>query len=96
MDDICSGLGISREEAQKYVVQFQQQGVIDSEMKNGVIFFKSRQKPLSHQWGDKIVEIYAQFIDICTQFVKIKAALADKTTVVFLNMLILSYLPKKI
>jgi wyosine [tRNA(Phe)-imidazoG37] synthetase (radical SAM superfamily) len=42
MDDICSGLGISRQEAQEYVFQFQQQGVIDSEMKNGIIFFKSR------------------------------------------------------
>ena len=30
------------EEAQEYVVQFQQQGVIDSEIKNGIIFFKSR------------------------------------------------------
>lgn len=42
IEDICSGLGISREEAQKYIVQFEQQGVIDSEIKNGIIFFKSR------------------------------------------------------
>ena len=41
IEDICSGLGISREEVRKYIVQFEQQGVIDSEIKNGIIFFKS-------------------------------------------------------
>ncbi len=41
IEDICSGLGISRDQAEKYVVLLQQQGAIDSEEKNGTVFFKS-------------------------------------------------------
>ncbi|MHC4460996.1 MAG: radical SAM protein [Planctomycetota bacterium] len=41
LNDICSGLGISRNEALKYVSHFQQQGVIYSEEKDGIIFFKA-------------------------------------------------------
>ncbi|RKY23214.1 MAG: hypothetical protein DRP62_06335, partial [Planctomycetota bacterium] len=39
LDDICSGLGIHRNEALKYISHFQQQGIVHSEEKNGVIFF---------------------------------------------------------
>ena len=41
LDDICSGLGLSRNEAVKYISHFQNQGVIDSEEKDGIIFFKT-------------------------------------------------------
>jgi wyosine [tRNA(Phe)-imidazoG37] synthetase (radical SAM superfamily) len=39
LSDICSALGISRDEALKYITHFQQQGVIDSREKDGVTFF---------------------------------------------------------
>ena len=39
LSDICSALGISRNEALKYIALLQQQGSIDSKKKNGVIFF---------------------------------------------------------
>jgi wyosine [tRNA(Phe)-imidazoG37] synthetase (radical SAM superfamily) len=42
LSDICSALGISRNEALKYITYFQQQGVIDSRKKDGVIFFSKR------------------------------------------------------
>jgi len=41
LNDICSGLGISRNEALKYITHFQQQGLIHSEEKNGIIFFRT-------------------------------------------------------
>ena len=41
LNDICSGLGIGRNEALKYLSHFQQQGVIDSEEKDGIVFFKA-------------------------------------------------------
>ena len=41
LHDICSGLSIHRSEALKYVSHFQQRGVIHSERKGGVIFFKA-------------------------------------------------------
>jgi len=41
LSDICSALGIGRNEALKYIAHFQQQGVLDSEKKDGVIFFKA-------------------------------------------------------
>jgi len=41
LNDICSGLGIARNEALKYITHFQQQGLIDSEEKNGIIFFRT-------------------------------------------------------
>ncbi len=40
LNDICSGLGIGRNEALKYIAGFQQEGVIDSEEKDGIFFFK--------------------------------------------------------
>ena len=40
LNDICSGLGISRNEALKYVTGLQHKGVIHSEKKDGRIFFK--------------------------------------------------------
>jgi len=41
LSDICSGLGISRHEALKYISRLQQQGVVHSEEKDGIIFFKA-------------------------------------------------------
>jgi DNA-binding IclR family transcriptional regulator len=41
LNDICSGLGIHRNEALKYVTHFQQQGVVDSSEKDGTTFFKA-------------------------------------------------------
>ena len=41
LNDICSGLGIGRNEALKYIAHFQQQGVVGSEEKDGIIFFKA-------------------------------------------------------
>ena len=41
LNDICSGLGIGRNEALKYISHLQEQEVVDSEEKNGTIFFKS-------------------------------------------------------
>ena len=40
LNDICSGLGIGRSEALKYVTGLQHKGVIHSEKKDGRIFFK--------------------------------------------------------
>jgi wyosine [tRNA(Phe)-imidazoG37] synthetase (radical SAM superfamily) len=42
LSDISSALGISRNEALKYITHFQQQGVLDSRKKDGVIFFSKR------------------------------------------------------
>ena len=42
LSDICSALGISRNEALKYIALLQRQGVLDSQKKNGVIFFSKR------------------------------------------------------
>ncbi len=39
--DICSGLGISRNEALKYITHFRQQGLVHSEQKGDVTFFKA-------------------------------------------------------
>jgi wyosine [tRNA(Phe)-imidazoG37] synthetase (radical SAM superfamily) len=44
LSDICSALGISRNEALKYITFLQQQGEIDSQKKGGVIFFS---KPIN-------------------------------------------------
>jgi wyosine [tRNA(Phe)-imidazoG37] synthetase (radical SAM superfamily) len=41
LNDICSGLGIHRNEALKYITHFQQQGFVDSEQKGGTVFFKA-------------------------------------------------------
>ncbi len=41
LNDICSGLGIGRNEALKYVGHFQQQGLVHTEEKDGIIFFKA-------------------------------------------------------
>ncbi len=39
LDDICSGLGMVRNEALKYIGHLQEQGVIGSEEKDGIVFF---------------------------------------------------------
>lgn len=41
LDDICSGLGIGRNEALKYITHLRQQGLVYSEQKGGVTFFKA-------------------------------------------------------
>jgi wyosine [tRNA(Phe)-imidazoG37] synthetase (radical SAM superfamily) len=41
LDDICSGLGIHRNEALKHITELQQRRLIDSEVKNGRTFFKA-------------------------------------------------------
>ena len=41
LNDICSGLGIHSNEALKYVAHFQQQGVVNSSEKDGIVFFKA-------------------------------------------------------
>ena len=42
LNDICSGLGIVRNEALKYVTALLQEGVIDAVRKDGTIFFRAR------------------------------------------------------
>jgi wyosine [tRNA(Phe)-imidazoG37] synthetase (radical SAM superfamily) len=41
LNDVCSGLGISSNEALEYISHFQQQGLVHSEEKDGIIFFKA-------------------------------------------------------
>ncbi len=41
LNDICSGLGIHSNEALKYVNHFQQQGVVNSSEKDGIVFFRA-------------------------------------------------------
>ena len=41
LDDICSGLGMARNEALKYITRLQQEGVVESERRDGIIFFKA-------------------------------------------------------
>jgi len=41
LTDICSGLGISRTEALKYITHLRQQGLVHSEQKGDVTFFKA-------------------------------------------------------
>jgi len=41
LNDICSALGIHSNEALKYVTHFQQQGVVNSSEKDGIVFFKA-------------------------------------------------------
>ncbi|UCF43988.1 MAG: radical SAM protein [Planctomycetota bacterium] len=41
LSDICSALGIRRDEALKYINHFQQQGVIGFEQREGTVFFKA-------------------------------------------------------
>jgi len=45
LSDICSGLDINSNEALKYIGRLQQQGVIHSEEKDGIIFFKTSRTP---------------------------------------------------
>jgi wyosine [tRNA(Phe)-imidazoG37] synthetase (radical SAM superfamily) len=42
LHDICSSLGMHRNDAIKYVTHFQQQGLVNSEQRGGIIFFKAR------------------------------------------------------
>jgi len=41
LNDICRGLGIHRNEALKHISHFQHRGVINSEEKDGILFFKA-------------------------------------------------------
>ena len=41
LTDVCSGLGISRNEALKYITHFRQQGLVHSEQRGDVTFFKA-------------------------------------------------------
>ena len=41
LDDICAGLGINQNEAQKYISNFQYNGLIESEEIGGIVFFKA-------------------------------------------------------
>jgi len=41
LDDVCSGLGIGRNEALKYIAHFQQQAVVHTCEKDGITFFKA-------------------------------------------------------
>lgn len=41
LDDICSGLGISQAEALNYITHFRQQGLVHSEQKGDVTFFRA-------------------------------------------------------
>ncbi len=41
LEDVCAGLGISSDEAVKFIDYFQQQGVIYSEEKDGIVFFRA-------------------------------------------------------
>lgn len=41
IDDICNGLGIHRNEALKYITHFQKMGAVQSERKNGILFFRA-------------------------------------------------------
>ena len=41
LNDICSGLGIHRNEALKHITHLQQQGFVHSERKDGTTFFKA-------------------------------------------------------
>jgi wyosine [tRNA(Phe)-imidazoG37] synthetase (radical SAM superfamily) len=42
IEDLCSGLGWHRSEVLKYIVALQQKGVLISEEKNGVLFFRPK------------------------------------------------------
>ncbi len=41
LNDICSGLGLHPNEALKYIGHFQRQGLVGSEQKDGITFFKA-------------------------------------------------------
>ena len=41
LNDVCSGLGIGRNEALKYITLFQQQGAVGLQQKDGTTFFKA-------------------------------------------------------
>jgi wyosine [tRNA(Phe)-imidazoG37] synthetase (radical SAM superfamily) len=45
LEDVCRGLDINRNEALKYITGLKSQGVIDSEEKDGTIFFKANPAP---------------------------------------------------
>ncbi|MCJ7730494.1 MAG: radical SAM protein, partial [Sedimentisphaerales bacterium] len=45
LDDICSGLGISQAEALKYITHFRQQGLVHSEQKGDITFFRADLAP---------------------------------------------------
>jgi len=41
LNDICAGLNVNRNEATKYIGYLQNRGVIQSELKDGIVFFKT-------------------------------------------------------
>jgi biotin operon repressor len=41
LDDVCSGLGMARNEAVKYITRLQQEGVVEAERRDGITFFKA-------------------------------------------------------
>ena len=41
LNDICTGLGISHNEAQKHIGDLKHQGIIQSDEKDGIVFFKT-------------------------------------------------------
>ncbi|MBN2455970.1 MAG: radical SAM protein [Sedimentisphaerales bacterium] len=41
LEDICSGLGLTRNEVLKYIAHFQQEGCVDSQQRQGKVFFKA-------------------------------------------------------
>jgi len=47
LNDICSSLGIHRNEALKYITHFQQQRLVDSSEKDGITFFKAIRRQIN-------------------------------------------------
>jgi len=47
LDDVCSGLGIGRDEALKYIAHFQKQGLVHASEKDGAIFFKAIRRQIN-------------------------------------------------
>ncbi len=47
LNDICSSLGIHRNEASKYITHFQQQRMVDSSEKGGITFFKAIRRQIN-------------------------------------------------
>ena len=41
LNDICSGMGINRNQAIKHITDFQHRGLVQSEEKDGIVFFKA-------------------------------------------------------
>ncbi|MHC4623346.1 MAG: radical SAM protein [Planctomycetota bacterium] len=48
VEDVCSALGLSREQALRHIAELKQQGVVDSTDKEGATFFKAAGHPDRH------------------------------------------------